>query len=205
LSLITAFQVKLFSVPMFLATGLTALRFCEWVDRLGQPARVLDSNGRLEVGDDVGLLHLEASMLLAGPQSAALRAALDAARGQDALISIDLGSPEWIRANGSSRTAYHLATIRPDVLFAGQASAAELAAPLEGIASVPVLMLGSEGCSVYGRRLLAPAGSELDEVALAAAFCVAYMEGAAPVEAAGRAVLVAARPPATTTRGHRQQ
>jgi sugar/nucleoside kinase (ribokinase family) len=157
------------------------------------------------VGDGVQLLHLEARTLLAGPEAAALRAALDTAREHGALISIDLGSPEWITANGSSRTAYHLATIRPDVLFAGRLSAAELATPLEGIASVPVLMLGSEGCSVYGRRLLAPVGSELDEVALAAAFCVAFVEGAAPVEAAGRAVLVAARPPATTARGHRQQ
>jgi hypothetical protein len=165
---------------------------------------MLDPNRQIEVADDVGLLHLEASALLAGPQSASLRAALDAARGKDALISIDLGSPDWIKASGPSRTAYHLATIRPDVLFAGQASAAELAAPLEGIASVPVLMLGSGGCSVYGRRLVAPAGSQLDEVALAAAFCVAFMEGAAPVEAAGRAVLVAMRPPATTTRRNPQ-
>lgn len=190
---------------MFLVAGPTALRFCEWVDRLGEAARVLDSNGRIEVGDDVGLLHLEASTLLAGPQGPALRAALDAARGQGALISIDLGEADWIQAYGSSQTAYHLATIRPDILFASQASAAELAAPLEGIASVPVLMLASGGCSVYGRRLVVPAASALDEVARAAAFCVAFMEGAAPVEAAGRAVLVAARLPATTTRGERQQ
>src|ERR1700737_2462963 len=190
---------------MFLAAGPTALLFCEWVDRLGEAARVLDSNGHLEVGDDVGLLHLQRIPLLAGPDGAALRAALDAAREHGALISIDLGAADWIQAYGSSQTAYHLATIRPDVLFAGQPSAAELAAPLEGIASVPVLMLGSEGCSVSGRRLVAPAGSELDEVALEAAFCVAFMEGAAPVEAAGRAVLLAARLPAITTRGFAQQ
>jgi hypothetical protein len=191
---------------MFLAAGPTALRFCDWVDRLGESARVLDSiNPGIGVADDVQLLHLEARALLVESESPALRTALDTARGQGALISIDLGTADWIRAHGPSRTAYHLATLRPDVLFAGQASAAELATPLEGIALVPVLMLGSEGCAVYGRRLVAPAGSELDEVALAAAFCVAFMEGAAPVEAAGRAVLVAARPPATTTRGHRQQ
>jgi hypothetical protein len=59
--------------------------------------------------------------------------------------------------------------------------------------------------AVFGRRLVTPAGSELDAVALAAAFCVAYIEGAAPVEAAGRAVLVAARLPAATTRGLVQQ
>ena len=59
----------------------------------------------------------------------------------------------------------------------------------------------SAGCAVHGHRLAAPAGSALDEVALAAAFGVAYMEGAGPVEAAGRAVLVAARLPASTGRG----
>ena len=64
-----------------------------------------------------------------------------------------------------------------------------------------MLTFGSEGCAVFGRRLVSPAGSELDEVALEAAFCVTFIEGAAPVEAAGRAVLVAARRPATTTRG----
>jgi sugar/nucleoside kinase (ribokinase family) len=188
---------------MFLAAGRTAPHFCEWVDRLGETARVLDEPG--SVADGVQLLHLEAGDLLTDPEAPALRTALDAARRHGALISIDLGAVEWIRAHGSSRTAYHLATIRPDVLFARQASAAELAAPLEGIATVPVLTFGSEGCAVFGRRLLAPAGSELDEVALAAAFCVAYMEGAAPVEAAGRAVLVAARLPAITTRGLAQQ
>jgi sugar/nucleoside kinase (ribokinase family) len=176
---------------MFVAAGPTAARFCEWVERLGESALVLDETGR-GLGEGVGLLHLEGHALLMAPDGALVRTSLDAARRQGALISIDLGPADWIRAHGSSRTAYQLATIRPDILFAGRASAAELAAPLEGIASVPVVTFGSEGCSVYGRRLVAPRGSELDEVALAAAFCVAYFEGAAPVEAAGRAVLVAA-------------
>ena len=183
---------------MFLAAGPTAIRFCEWVDRLGESARVLDSTG---TGSGVDLLHLDARSLLAEPEAPEMRIALDTARRHGALISLDLGPADWIRAHGPSKTAYHLATIRPDVLFAGQASAAELAAPLEGIATVPVLTFGSEGCAVFGRRLVAPAGCELDEAALAAAFCVAFSEGAAPVEAAGRAVLVAARLPASTTRG----
>jgi len=189
---------------MFLAAGPTATHFCEWVDRLGEAARVLQA-AEPGIGEGVQLLHLEARALLAEPESPALRTALEAARRHGALISIDLGPADWIQAHGSFRTAYSLATIRPDVLFAGQASAAELAAPLEGMATVPVLTLGSEGCSVFGRRLVAPIGSELDEVALEAAFCVALLEGAAPVEAAGRAVLVAARLPATTTRGFAQQ
>lgn len=154
---------------MFLAAGPTALRFCEWVDRLGEAARVLEATETGRIGKGVQLLHLEAQALLSEPEAPSLRQALEAARQHGALISIDLGAAEWIRAHGSSWTAYNLATIRPDVLFAGQASAAELAAPLEGIATVPVLTLGSEGCSA--------------------------------VEAAGRAALVAARLPATTTRG----
>ncbi|HEV1991793.1 MAG TPA: hypothetical protein VGR34_02880 [Candidatus Dormibacteraeota bacterium] len=190
---------------MFFAAGPTAYPFCEWVDRLGEASRVLGATEPGPSGEGVQPLHLEARALLAEPDAPALRTVLEAARHHGALISIDLGAPDWIRAHGSSRIAYNLATIRPDVLFAGQASAAELAAPLEGIATVPVVTFGSHGCAVFGRRLVAPAGSELDEVALAAAFCVAFMEGAAPVEAAGRAVLVAARLPATTTRGHAQQ
>jgi len=35
------------------------------------------------------------------------------------LISIDLGSAGWIRSRSGSKTAYQLATIRPDILFAG--------------------------------------------------------------------------------------
>ena len=137
------------------------------------------------------MLHLEAQPLLTSTEGAGLRSRLEAARQKGALVSIDLGSVDWIRANGSSRSAYQLATIQPDILFAAEEPAAELGAPLEGMALVPVLRLGSEGCSVYGRRLVAPAGAAIRDDALAAAFCVAFVEGAAPVEAAGRAVLVA--------------
>jgi hypothetical protein len=45
---------------------------------------------------------------------------------------------------------------------------------------------------VHGRRLAGPAAGQ-DADALAATFCVALVEGEAPVEAAGRAVLVATR------------
>ena len=69
-----------------------------------------------------------------------------------------------------------------------------LGAPLEGLATVPVLTLGAAGCAVYGRRVAAPPVDALDPDALMATFCVAFVEGAAPVEAAGRAVLVAASP-----------
>jgi hypothetical protein len=123
-----------------------------------------------------------------------IRDAMNSVRKQKALISIDLGEPDWIRAQGGSRVAYQLAAIHPDILFASGPAAAELGAPLEGMATVPVLINESEGCVVHGRRLAAPEGRTLDGDALAAAFCVAFLEGAAPVEAAGRAILVASDP-----------
>ncbi len=137
---------------------------------------------------DLQLLHLEAQALM----GTTLRRTLEKAREQGALISIDLGGADWIRSRGGSKTAYQLATIRPDILFAAQDSAAELGAPLEGLATVPVLTLGASGCAVYGRRVAAPAVDALDQDAFMAAFCVAFVEGAAPAEAAGQAVLVAA-------------
>jgi sugar/nucleoside kinase (ribokinase family) len=175
---------------VFVATGAGAVGFCDWVRRLGERAEVLVDG----LPDGASLLHLEARALLATPEGAALRGVIDEARKQGVLVSLDLGPVDWIRDHGSSRTAYQLATLQPDVLFASQAAADELAAPLEGLASVPVLKLATGGCSVYGSRLPAPALTErdLDGDALAAAFCVSFVEGAPPLEAAGRAVLVAA-------------
>ncbi len=173
---------------MFVAGGAGAVGFCEWVRRLGEPAELLGDR----LPDGIRLLHLEAQPLLDPTDGDGLRGLLEAARQRGALVSIDLGPVGWIRAHGASRSAYQLATIQPDILFAAEEPAAELGAPLEGMASVPVLKLATGGCSVYGRRLVAPAGAALRDDALAAAFCVAFVEGAAPVEAAGRAVLVAA-------------
>jgi hypothetical protein len=201
--IITTFKIpgQVFSTAMFIAAGPTAARFCAWVDRLGESAGVLEAGEQGGIRDGLLLIHLDAQALLAAPEGALLHTSLEAARRRGALISIDLGGSDWIREHGSARTARELAAIRPDILFAAKAPAAELGAPLDGLAMLPVETLSSEGCSVHGHRLAAPDGSELDEVALAAAFCVAYMEGAGPVEAAGRAVLVAARLPASTVRG----
>lgn len=201
--------------------GGAAANFCSWAARLGERARLvtqalenaglrrlaaeLEADG-VEVRTVSGavaehvagarLVHVEARALLASPVSGFVRGAVDAARAGGALVSVDLGGADWIRAYGPSRTAYELAVLRPDILFASRVAAAELAVPLEGLASVPVLTLGAEGCSVYGRRLVAPRVDALDSSgagdALAAAFCAAFVEGEAPVEAAGRAVLVAA-------------
>lgn len=174
---------------MFAALGEEA-GFCEWVGRLGRQATLAAPTGRGGWSGAV-LIYLRASLMLEPSRKADFRATVESARRQGAVVALELGDAAWIRARGP-QTAFELAEIHPDVLFAGEEAAAELGVPLEGIASVPVTRLAAGGCSVHGRRVLGPA-AELDPDALAATFCVALVEGEAPVEAAGRAVLVAAR------------
>jgi sugar/nucleoside kinase (ribokinase family) len=92
--------------------------------------------------------------------------------------------------------AYDLARLKPEVLFATAAEAETLGVPLDGVAQVPVVKLGSEGCVVFGHRVHAPLVREIDSTgagdAFAASFCSAWLHGATPVEAAKRAVFVAA-------------
>lgn len=176
---------------MFVAAGERAGAFCEAVKRLGEQAEPLGDG--LPAG--LQLFHLEAAALFGTGEGAGLLRLLDDARQQGALVSIDLGPAGAIRDHGGSRTAYQLARIQPDLLFASEESAQELGAPPEGVGLVPVLMMGSEGCSVYGRRVVAPTAGDVDPVAFMAAFCVAFVDGAAPVEAAGRAILVGALSP----------
>jgi hypothetical protein len=164
--------------------------FCEWVVRLGGEA-TLAAPTRHGGWSGSALVYIQAQHLF-GPRKAEFRAAVDGARRDGALLALDLGDAGWIEKPGGPQAAYELATIRPDILFATEASSAELGVALEGLASVPVTMLDSGGCTVHGRRAFA-GGAEQDRDALTAAFCVAFFEGEAPVEAAGRAVLVAAR------------
>lgn len=197
--------------------GGAAVRFATWAARLGEDARFIAAaggdQGRAHLlslvakagvhvctasGDDpdfclegVSLLHLEAADLFAAHMAGLTRQAIDEARRRGALVSLELSDTGWIRAHGAPRTAYQLATLRPDLIFASEEAAGELGAPLEGIAGVAVTRLGTRGCTVFGRFVIAPDSSELTGSALAAAFCVAYLEGATPLEAAGRAVLFA--------------
>jgi len=74
---------------------------------------------------------------------------------------------------------------------------AELPVAAASLAGIPVVKLGARGCRVFDRRVPAPAVEVVDGTgagdAFAAAFCAAYLDGATPLEAAGRAVLVSAR------------
>ena len=90
-----------------------------------------------------------------------------------------------------------LTELAPEVLFATEPEANAMPVSLDRLAKVPVVKLGERGCRIFDRRIPAPSVPLVDGTgagdAFAAAFCVAYLEGATPLEAAGRAVLVAAR------------
>lgn len=143
------------------------------------------------------LLHLPAYSLFVEPIAAAAKRAVVLARAQGALLALDLSSAAGIREYGAARMAYEVAVLQPELLFATEAEAAELGAPLEGLGKVPVLKLGARGCRVFGRTVPAPKVPEVDGTgagdAFAAAFCAAFLDGATPLEAAGRAVLVGSR------------
>lgn len=147
--------------------------------------------------EGVGLLHVSAYALFSEPLAGAARRAMELARGGGALLSVDLASAADIQAFGPDRLADELGRVGPELLFATEPEAAVMPVSLDRLAKVPVVKLGARGCSVFGRRVPAPALPVVDGTgagdAFAAAFCVAYLEGATPLEAAGRAVLVAAR------------
>jgi hypothetical protein len=161
--------------------------FCAAAERLGEPVRLVpvDSVDAAAL-EGVWLLHLPAATL--AHQQA--RFATDVARRVHAMLAIDLtGSAP---AAEGAKLAFELAKLRPEILIARPESAAALGAPLEGLARLPVLLLGDRGCEIFGRRVPAPPGATANPSAFAAALCSAYLDGAMPVEAAGRAMVYAA-------------
>lgn len=146
--------------------------------------------------EGVGLLHVSAYALYSEPLAAAARRAADLARARDAVLSIDLSSEADLSAFGADRMVEELSRLGPELMFATEAEAAALQTSLTRLAKVPVIKLGARGCRVFDRRIPAPQVPVVDGTgagdAFAAAFCVAYLEGATPLEAAGRAVLVGA-------------
>jgi sugar/nucleoside kinase (ribokinase family) len=143
----------------------------------------------------VNLIHVPAYSLFTEPLAAAARLAIDIVRGHDGLVSIDLSSVAGLKEYGAARFVDDLASIKPDVLFATEAESETLGVPMEKLAKVSVIKLGANGCQVGGQRVRAPQVKEVDPTgagdALAAAFCVSYLDGATPVEAAERAVVIA--------------
>lgn len=146
--------------------------------------------------EGIGLLHISAYALYAEPLAAAARRAAELARVRGAVLSVDLSSEADLNAFGADRMVEELTRLGPELLFATELEAAALPTSVTRLAKVPVVKLGARGCRVFDRRVPAPPVPVVDGTgagdAFAAAFCVAYLEGATPLEAAGRAVLVGA-------------
>ncbi len=144
---------------------------------------------------DAKLLHVPAYSLFLEPIASAARAAIRVVRDAGGMLAVDLSSAAGLRAYGPARMSYVLARLAPEVLFATESEAATLGVPLENLAQVPVLKLGAAGCRVFGRTISAPAVAAVDATgagdAFAAAFCSAWLRGAAPIEAAEHGVRAA--------------
>jgi sugar/nucleoside kinase (ribokinase family) len=143
----------------------------------------------------VNLIHVPSYSLFAEPLAASARLAIDLVRQGGGLLSIDLSSVAGLKEYGPARYAAELAQLKPDVLFGTAAESEALGVPMEKLSAVPVLKMGADGCRVGGRHIGAPHVQEVDPSgagdALAAAFCVAYLDGATPLQAAEKAVVVA--------------
>jgi len=144
---------------------------------------------------DVKLIHVPAYSLFVDPLGKATRAAISLVRDSGGMLSVDLSSVAGILEYGPARMAYDLARLKPELLFGTASEMDTIGVPPEHLAQVPVIKLGPAGCSVFGRQIPAPAVQRVDATgagdAFAAAFCVAWIHGATPVEAAERAVIVA--------------
>jgi sugar/nucleoside kinase (ribokinase family) len=143
----------------------------------------------------VNLIHVPSYSLFTKPLAASSRLAIDFVRQGGGLLSIDLSSVAGLREYGPAQFARDLAQLKPDVLFGTTAESETLGVAMEDLAKVPVLKMGAKGCRVAGKHVPAPKVQEVDASgagdALAAAFCVAYLDGATPLEAAEKAVVVA--------------
>jgi sugar/nucleoside kinase (ribokinase family) len=145
---------------------------------------------------DVRLIHVPAYSLFVEPLASAAKAAIELVRRGGGMLAVDLSSVAGLQDYGPARMAYDLARLKPEVLFATAAEAETLGVPLDGVAQVPVVKLGSDGCIVFGHKIQAPPVPQIDPTgagdAFAASFCTSWLQGATPVEAAKRAVVVAA-------------
>ncbi len=144
----------------------------------------------------VKLIHVPAYSLFTEPLSQAARAAIGLVRDGGGMLSIDLSSVAGLQEYGPSRMAHDLAGLKPELLFGTAAEAETIVVALEDLAQVPVIKLGPAGCSVFGRHIPAPSVQQVDGTgagdAFAAAFCAAWIHGATPIQAAEKAVIVAA-------------
>lgn len=160
--------------------SIESAEFVAAASRLGEEARTL---GDEPWPDEAVLLHVGGAAL------GRARSVIDAARRANALLAIDLADLE---ADLDARFAFDLTMLRPDILVVRPEQQSALGVPLEGLARLPVLLLGERGVQLFGRRLPAPPGAADNRDAFVAALCSAYLDGAMPVEAAARAMVFAA-------------
>ena len=160
---------------------------------------------REEWFEGVQLIHVPGYSLFEEPLASATQAAIGYVRRAGGQVAVDLSSAAGLEEYGPPRMVHLLEKLRADLLFATKHEADVLSAPLDRLAKVPVIKLGSGGCSILGEVTTAPVVDEVDPTgagdAFAAAFCASYLRGANLGEAARRAVDVAAG--AVTTLGAR--
>ena len=142
------------------------------------------------------LLHVPAYALFLEPLASAAREAIESVRARGAVLSIDLSSVAGLIEYGPGRMVSDLRALQPELLFASAPEAEALGVTLDSLARVPVVKLGAGGCRLLGHEIPATEVEEVDPTgagdAFAAGFCAAYLRGDDPLEAARRAVALAA-------------
>lgn len=136
-------------------------------------------------------LHLAAFPPLSEAEMSLMARAVATARSGRATLSIGLAGPDQIIQHGRGRLTQELAALRPDLLFLAESEGALLTAALSDLCAVSVVSVESGGLRVFDRHVPGIHRLHGHAAELNAAFCAAYLEGATPLEAAGRAVLLA--------------
>lgn len=107
----------------------------------------------------IEVLHVPAYSLLAEPIGAAAMHAVETARANGAIISVDLSSSGPLRSYGVRRSKARLRAVGPDILFANRDEAGVIAGRpgmrawprLLGLAPLVVVKDGAAGCRVLQR------------------------------------------------------
>ncbi len=137
--------------------------------------------------DGCSWLHLPAYSLTAQPVASAALAAVTAARGQNARISLDLSSTAALSAFGVSAFRDLIGRVRPDVVFGNKAET-DLVGELPGVEVIS--KLGADGVIAGDRRYPAGPTEPVDATGAGDAFAAGYLVGgvALGLAAAARAV-----------------
>jgi sugar/nucleoside kinase (ribokinase family) len=137
--------------------------------------------------DGCSWLHVPAYSLTSQPVQAAAIAAIAAARGRSARLSIDLSSTAAITGYGPAAFVDLLQELRPELVF-GNTTETELVGDLPG--ALMITKLGPEGVVVAGQRYPALTTEPADTTGAGDAFAAGYLVGGVQLglAAAARAV-----------------